>query len=91
MARLNLILLLVLTVGALGLVTSSHKARRLIATLEQERNRARQLDVEYGQLQIEQKTWANLGRIETIATERLKMQAPDQRRTRHVPFAEAAK
>lgn len=91
MARLNLVLLLVLAVGAIGLVTSTHKARRLIANLEQERSRSRALEVEFGQFQIEQKTWANLARIESIASERLKMQLPDARRTRLVPLAEAGK
>ena len=39
--------------------------------------RARQLDIEYGQLQLEMSTWANHPRIEKIARERLLMVAPD--------------
>jgi len=77
MARLNLLLLAVLTACALGLVTSQHKSRKLFAQLEQEQERARQLEVEYGQLQLEASTWAMHARVERIASRRLRMRAPD--------------
>jgi len=44
-AKLNLLLLLVLLVCALGLVTSQQKARKLFTQLELEQSRARDLDV----------------------------------------------
>ncbi|HEY5293335.1 MAG TPA: cell division protein FtsL [Burkholderiales bacterium] len=84
MARINLILLLLLTACALGLVTSQHKARKLFAELEQEQERAKQLDVEWGQLQLEQSTWAMHARVEKIARERLRMSVPDAKRTQMV-------
>lgn len=84
MARINLILLLALTACALGLVTSQHKARKLFAELEQEQERAKQLDVEWGQLQLEQSTWAMHARVEKIARERLRMSVPDAKRTQMV-------
>jgi cell division protein FtsL len=84
MARLSLILLVVLTACSLGLVTSQHKARRLFAELEQEQERAKQLDVEWGQLQLEQSTWAMHARVEKIARERLRMSVPDAKRTQVV-------
>lgn len=84
MARINLILLLALTACALGLVTSQHKARKLFAELEHEQERAKQLDVEWGQLQLEQSTWAMHARVEKIARERLRMSAPDAKRTQMV-------
>ena len=37
----------------------------------------RQLDIEYGQLQLELSTWANHPRIEKIARDRLHMVTPD--------------
>lgn len=77
MVRFNMVLLLVVVVCALGVVTSQHKARRLFQALEGEQERARQLDVEYGQLQLELSTWATHPRIEEIARERLKMRLPD--------------
>jgi cell division protein FtsL len=89
LARLSLFLLLVLTACALGLVTSQHKARKLFAELEQEQERAKQLDVEWGQLQLEQSTWAMHARVEKIARERLRMSVPDAKRTQVVmPAAE---
>jgi cell division protein FtsL len=84
LARVNLILLLVLTVCALGLVTSQHQARKLFAELEREQERAKQLDVEWGQLQLEQSTWAMHARVEKVARERLRMSVPDAKRTQVV-------
>ena len=84
MARLNLLLLAVLTACALGLVTSQHNARKLFSELEREQERAKQLDIEWGQLQLEQSTWAMHARVEKIARERLRMSVPDARRTQVV-------
>ena len=85
MLRLNLVLLLVVVVCALGVVTSQHRARKLFQALESEQERARQLDVEWGQLQLEQSTWAMQSRIEKIASGSLQMRVPPQERVRMVP------
>ena len=90
MARINLVLLLVLTACALGLVTSQHHARKLFSELEREQDRAKQLDVEWGQLQLEQSTWAMHARVEKIARERLRMGLPDAKRTQVVMPGESA-
>ena len=58
-------------------MTSQHKARKLFQAVEAEQERAKQLDVEYGQLQLELSTWATHPRIEKIAKERLKMRVPE--------------
>ena len=84
MAKLNLLLLLVLVVCALGLVTSQHKARKLFSELEREQERSRALDVEFGQLQLEASTWGLHSRVEKIAAGALGMRAPDPRRVRMV-------
>ena len=76
MARLNLILLALAVACALSTVSANHKARNLFIQLEQEQARMRQLDVEWGQLQLEQSTWANHVRIEKIAREKLQMKLP---------------
>ncbi len=76
MARLNLTLLAILIVCALSLVTSQHKARKLYVELQKEQESARKLDVEYGQLQLEQSTWAMHARIEKIASGQLMMRVP---------------
>ncbi len=80
MAKLNLLLLLVLVVCALGLVTSQYKARRLFSDLDREQQRERQLDVVYGQLQLEASTWGLHARVSKIAVEKLGMHVPDPRR-----------
>ena len=84
MAKLNLLLLLVLVVCALGLVTSQHKARKLFTDLEREQARARELDVEYGRLQLEASTWGLHARVEKVAAGTLGMRTPDARRVRMV-------
>ena len=91
MTRLNLILLAVLIMCSLGLVSSQHQARKLFISLEEENERARHLEVEFGQLQLEQSTWALHSRIEKIATQTLRMRAADARRVQLVPIAEAVK
>jgi len=82
--RLNLILLAVLVVCALALVTSQHRSRKLYVELQKEQDVARQLDVEWGQLQLEQGTWAMHARIGKIATRSLGMQVPPPARMRTV-------
>ena len=76
MVKLNLLLLAALVFCALSLVTSRHQARKLFVELEREQKLARTYDVEFGQLQLEQSTWAMPARIENIAREQLKMQLP---------------
>lgn len=87
MVRLNLLLLAALIGCALALVTSQHQARKLYVELQQEQELAKQLDVEWGQLQLEQSTWAMHGRIEKIATENLHMRIPPASRIQVVPAA----
>ena len=77
MVRLNIFLLLVALVCSLGVVTSQHKARQLFQALEVQQERARQLEVEFGQLQLELSTWGTAPRIEKIAVEKLGMRTPD--------------
>ena len=76
MARLTLALLALLIGCALALVTSQHRARKLYVELQTEQALARQLDVEWGQLQLEQSTWAMHARIEKIAARELGMRSP---------------
>ena len=76
MVRINLLLLAALVACALSLVTSRHQARKLFVDLEREQSQSRAYEVEYGQLQLEQSTWAMPARIENVAREQLKMQLP---------------
>jgi cell division protein FtsL len=80
MTRLNLVLLGFLVGCALMLVTSQHQARKLYVELQREQELAKQLDVEWGQLQLEQSTWATHSRIEKIASRNLGMRIPSSSR-----------
>jgi len=91
MTRLNVALFAALVACALALVTSQHQARKLYVQLEKEQQIAKQLDVEWGQLQLEQSTWAMPARIEKIATTRLNMRVPPANRVQLVPPAEGAR
>ncbi len=76
MLRLNLALIAIVLASALGGVASQHKARKLFTELEREQERMRQLEVEWGQLQLEQSTWAANGRVEGVARDTLHMVTP---------------
>ena len=83
-ARVNLILLAVLVACALSVVTSQHKARKLYVELQHEQELAKRLEVEWGQLQLEQSTWAMHARIEKIASGQLMMRVPPPARVQVV-------
>ena len=77
MVRFNILLLLAAVLCALSVVTSQHQTRKLFQAIEVEQERAKLLDVEYDQLQIELSTWATSPRIDKIAREKLKMRTPE--------------
>jgi cell division protein FtsL len=79
--RLNVILVLIALACALSIVASNHRARKLFIELDREQARMKALDVEWGQLQLEQSTWANHARIEKIAREKLQMKTPNSAQT----------
>ena len=75
MARLNLLLLAVAIACALGTVAAQHQARKLFVVLEKEQERSKQLEIEFGQLQLEASTWSMQARVERIAASKLGMRA----------------
>jgi len=83
-ARLNVLLLFLVIACALGVVTSQHEARKLFVELQAEKDRARQMDVEWGQLQLEQGTLAMPARVEKLANRQLQMQMPQSGQIRYV-------
>lgn len=89
MTRLNLILFAVLMMTALGVVSAQHQARKLYFELQQQNDAAKQYEIEWGQLQLEQSTWAMHSRIESIASKHMSMEVPDNKRiqvvSRHRP------
>ena len=90
MTRLNLILFFTLIAIALGVITSQHKARKLYFELEQQEELTKKYETEYGQLQLEQSTWAMHSRVEELATKNLRMQVPDAKRIQVISLQQVA-
>ena len=84
MLRLNVFLLTVLVGCGLSLVTSRHQARKLFVELERTQGEARGFETEYGQLQLEQSTWAMPARVEKIARTSLGLELPSPARVEMV-------
>ncbi|MBY0267705.1 MAG: cell division protein FtsL [Burkholderiales bacterium] len=90
--RLTLIMLAALMACAMATVAAQHKARKLFVELQREQGRAKQLEIEWGQLQLEQGTWATHARIERIASRELSMKLPVAARIEVIPpLGEGAK
>ncbi|MEW5904614.1 MAG: cell division protein FtsL [Pseudomonadota bacterium] len=89
MARLNVLLLVLVVACALGVVTSQHKARKLFVELQFEKERAQQMDVEWGKLQLEQSTLGMPARVEKLARQQLQMHLPANDQLRYVRIDEA--
>jgi cell division protein FtsL len=68
---------LVCVMSALALVYTKHESRHLFVELEQLTQERDDLNIEWGQLQIEQSTWAQHARIEQVATDDLSLVRPD--------------
>lgn len=76
----NLLLLILLSgvmLSAIAVVGSSHASRTVFYELQQERQVHNELEVEWGQLLIEQSTFGTEGRIERRAGDELGMKLPD--------------
>ncbi len=89
MSRLNVILALVLVVCALAVIQAQHRARTYFVELERLKKEARVLDEQWGQLQLEQGTWANPARVDTLARTRLGLIAPPHDRVRNETLTNA--
>jgi cell division protein FtsL len=68
-----LILLLAVIVSAVGVVYSKHQGRKLFVELQALGYERDAMDVEWGQLQLEQSTLTTQGQVERAAHERLGM------------------
>jgi cell division protein FtsL len=79
MNRVNALLLTVVVMCSWSVVTSQYVSRMLYSDLQKEQKSQQQLDVEYGQLMLEQGTWGAHAVIEKAAETRLGMHTPDPR------------
>lgn len=74
---LVLVFAVVCVLSAIALVYTKHESRKLFVDLEELTHERDGLNIEWGQLQIEQSTWAQHARIEKVATEELSLTRPD--------------
>jgi cell division protein FtsL len=75
--RLTVVLLALALLGSsLGVVYSKHEARNRFYQLQRLTRERDELDIEWGQLQLEQSTWSTNGRVETVARDDLHMIIP---------------
>ena len=74
---LILVFATVCVISAMALVYTKHESRKLFVELEQLTRERDELNIEWGQLQIEQSTWATHARIEQVATEELTLVRPE--------------
>ncbi len=73
---LVLVFAIVCVMSSLALVYTKHESRKLFVELESLTHERDELNIEWGQLQIEQSTWATHARIEQVATDDLSLVRP---------------
>lgn len=67
-------------VSAAGAIYTRHRARELFVVLESQNRQRDNLDIEWGQLQLEQSAWSTHAFVERVASTRLHMATPDPAR-----------
>ena len=67
----------VCVLSAIALVYTKHESRKVFVELEQLTQQRDELNIEWGQLQIEQSTWAQHARIEQVASDDLSLVRPE--------------
>lgn len=77
----NAVLITVVLISAMFVIYSKHNSRLLFVQLENLNTERDQMNTEWGQLQLEQSTWATDSRIEKLATEKLHMRNVEYKNT----------
>jgi cell division protein FtsL len=86
MSRLNVVMALVVVVCALAVIQAQHRSRTYFVELERLKKEARVLEEQWGQLQLEQSTWANPARVDTLARSQIGLVAATQDRIHVEPW-----
>ena len=82
--KINLLLVPPLIACALSLINAQYQARHLLIELEKSQQQARQLDIDWAQLQLDQSTLGKNARIEQIARKDLNMAPLSPARTQYL-------
>lgn len=75
---LAMLILVAVIASALALIETRHENRRVFVELQELEKRRDALEIEWGQLQLEQSAWATHGRIEQLAREQRDMKIPSE-------------
>lgn len=78
---LHVVLLVALLLSALGVVYSTNLTRTTLSQLEEAEQQSHQLQLQRGQLLLEQASLATPSRVEQLASEKLHMVLPADKRT----------
>ena len=73
---LVMILLIGVIISSLQVINAKHQNRQAFIALQNLKKQQDQMEIEWGQLQLEQATWAAHGRVEKIASKQLEMVIP---------------
>jgi len=73
---LTMVFVVVCMMSAIAMVYTKHESRKQFVELEKLTTERDELNIEWGQLQIEQSTWATHARIERVASEELSLVRP---------------
>ncbi|VAX00434.1 Cell division protein FtsL [hydrothermal vent metagenome] len=76
MNKLLVVMILAVLVSAVGVIEAKHQSRKRFVALQALEKVRDQMNVEWGQLQLEQGTWATHSRVERLAREKLHMVNP---------------
>ncbi|MBV1884643.1 MAG: cell division protein FtsL [Gammaproteobacteria bacterium] len=64
-------------ISAAGISYCVHASRNIVAELQALKQESNALEVEWGQLLLEQSAWGSYARVEKIAMSQLKMKVPE--------------
>jgi len=70
------LLWLAVLASAIAVVRARHESRTLFVELEKFNSQRDELNIEWGQRQLEQSAWSNHGFVERVASDRLHMTLP---------------
>lgn len=73
---LTTLLIVAIMGSAIAVIYSKHQSRKLFVEIQKLHKEIDDLDIEWGQLQLEQSAWSSHGRIEKIARKKLYMTLP---------------
>ena len=74
--KTHFILVVMILITALAVIYAKHHSRKLFTQHRALQAEADELNIEWGQLLLEQGVWAAQGRVEQIAHEQLKLHLP---------------